>query len=113
MHEFGLTQAVIETSVASAREAGATRVTEIRLTVGELTQVVEEAMEFAFDALSRGTMCEGAKLAIGFVPPRSLCLDCGDEFPHDALHRKCPGCGSPYTQVIAGRELEIASIEIE
>ena len=113
MHEFGLTQAVVETSIASAREAGAARVTEIRLVIGELTQVVEEAMDFAFDVLAEGTMCEGAKLSIGFVPPRSVCLDCGGEFGHDALHRKCPMCGSPYTRVIAGRELEIDSIEVE
>ena len=113
MHEFGLTQAVVETSVVSAREARCTRITEIRLVIGELTQVVSEAMDFAFDALSKGTMCEGAKLTIEFVPPRSVCLDCGVEFGHDQLHRKCPACGSPYTQVVAGRELEIASIEVE
>ena len=113
MHEFGLTQAVVEASVASAREAGATRITEIRLVIGELTQVVSEAMEFAFDVLAKGTMCEDARLTIEFVPPRSDCLDCGAEFGHDQLHRKCPACGSPYTRVVAGRELEIDSIEVE
>ncbi|MGI6220994.1 MAG: hydrogenase maturation nickel metallochaperone HypA [Coriobacteriales bacterium] len=113
MHEFGLTQAVVETASASAREAGAARVTEIRLTVGELTQVVEEAMDFAFEVLRRGTICEGARLTIDFIAPRSRCLDCGIEFAHDALHRKCPECESPFTQVIAGRELEITSIEVE
>lgn len=113
MHEFGLTQAVVETSIASAREAGASRVTAIRLTVGELTQVVDEAMAFAFDVLAKGTMCEGAELAIDFVAPRSRCLDCGAEFAHDALHRRCPACDSPFTQVLVGRELEIASIEVE
>ena len=113
MHEFGLMSSVVETACDSARQAGAVRITRVALVVGELTQAVDEAMRFAYDALVPGTLCEGAELAITFVPARSRCLDCGIEFEHDVYHRACPACGSPFTEIVAGRELLIDKIEIE
>jgi len=53
MHEIGLMMSILESVEESAREAGATRVTRIALSVGEMTEAVGEALEFAFDALTR------------------------------------------------------------
>lgn len=113
MHEFSLVASVIETVEESARQAGATEVLKVRVVAGELTQVVEEAMRFAFEALRGGTCCEHADLVLELVGARSRCLDCGREFAHDPLHRKCPSCGSAFTEIIAGRELFIDSIEVD
>ena len=113
MHEFSLVASVIETVDESARQAGATKVLKVSVVAGELTQVVEEAMNFAFEALREGTCCADAELELRFIEPRSRCADCGIEFTHDAFHRKCPACGSMFTEIIAGRELYIDSIEAE
>ena len=112
MHELGLMTSVMEAVQASAAEAHATSVTQINLVVGEMTEVVREALDFAFEALSEGTICEGAKLEVRIVKPRSVCLDCGEEFSHDRFCRLCAKCGSAATQLVAGRELHIDSIEI-
>jgi hydrogenase nickel incorporation protein HypA/HybF len=47
------------------------------------------------------------------VEPSSFCLECGEEFSHDRFHRICPHCGSYETTLLTGRELEIASIEVD
>ena len=47
------------------------------------------------------------------VRPKSRCLECGAEFEHDRFHLLCPECGGFATELIAGRELQIDSIEVD
>ena len=70
-------------------------------------------MRFAFEALSEGTMCESAELEITMIPPVSICAECGNEYEHDRFHMLCPECGSSFTQLIQGKELQIDSIEVD
>ena len=113
MHEFSLVDAILSTVNESAAEAGATRVLSIDIVVGDLAQVVDEAMDFAFEALSEGTLSEGAELNIQHVPPRSRCTDCGAEFEHGVYTRRCPECDSPFTELLSGREMYIDHIEVD
>lgn len=113
MHEFSLAQSVLTSVLDAAQAAGALRVTRIRLVVGEMTQVVEEAMRFAMEALSEGTLAQGAGLEMDMVEPKSVCHGCGNEYTHDRYHVTCPACGSLATELVAGRELYIDSIEVD
>ena len=100
MHELGIMTGVMESVEEAARNAGATKVLEIDLSV-------------AFEALSEGTMCEGAEFRINMIQPVSTCLECGNEYTHDRYHVTCPKCGSGFTQLIAGKEMRIDSIEVD
>ena len=77
MHEMGITQGILESSFDAAEKAGAQRITEIRITVGELTEIQEFALDFAFQSLTPGTMAEGATLVVTTVAPSSRCRECG------------------------------------
>ena len=70
MHEMGITQGILAASFDAARGAGMTRITEIRIRVGDLTETVDFALQFAFEALTPETMAEGAVLVIekAYVP---------------------------------------------
>jgi hydrogenase nickel incorporation protein HypA/HybF len=113
MHEFGIMQSVLDSVEEAARKANATRISNISLVIGDMTEVVNDALDFAFEALSPGTLAEGASLNITNVKPRSRCAACGAEFEHDRYHWGCPQCDSLATELIAGREMHIDSIEIE
>lgn len=113
MHEFGLVDSIVNMASESAKQAGAVRVTQIDLVVGELTQVVQEAMDFAFEALAAGTICEGAKLNIQYVRAHGKCSDCGAEFDYDIMHTRCPECDSPYTTCVDGRQMYVDKIEVD
>jgi hydrogenase nickel incorporation protein HypA/HybF len=110
---MGIMAEVMESTLSAASDVGATRVNTIRLTIGELTGIVPDALEFAFEALSMGTIAEGGTLEITLVPARSLCLSCGKEFDHDAWDRSCPACGAFLCQVIAGDELVISGADVD
>ena len=113
MHELGIMTSVLDAAKESAREAGATKLLKVSLSVGEMTEAIEDSLRFAFEVLTEGTMSEGAELEINMVTPRSLCLDCGAEYEHDRFHMVCPECGGYNTKLLAGRELQIDSIEVD
>lgn len=113
MHELGIMTGVMQAVETSAKDAGATRVLKVTLSVGEMTEAIEDALRFAFEALSEHSMCEGAELDINMVKPRSRCLECGAEYEHDRFHMFCPECDSFATELVAGRELQIDSIEVD
>lgn len=113
MHEMGITQQILTTAIDAAERAGASRITEIRISIGELTEIVEDALHFAFEALTPGTMAEGATLTVTHVAARSRCRECGTEYGHDRFEMLCPQCGSFNVELLHGRELRIDAIEIE
>lgn len=113
MHELGIMTGVMEAVETSARQAGATKVLKVSLSVGVMTEAIEDALRFAFEALTEHTMCEGAELDITMIHPRSICTECGFEFDHDRYHVACPKCHSGFTQIIQGKELQIDSIEVD
>jgi len=114
MHEMSLMQGALQLALDRARESGATRVHEIRLRIGSLSGVVPEALQFAFEALAAGGLAEGARLTIEDVPARFWCAPCQSEFQvDDVWSAECPVCHQPSGELRAGRELELASMEIE
>ena len=116
MHELGIMTGVLDAVQTSARQAGADRVLKVSLSVGEMTEAIEDALRFAFEALSEQqeyALCAGAELDIAMVRPRSRCLECGAEYDHDRFPMLCPECGSFATELVAGRELQIDSIEVD
>ena len=113
MLELGIMTGVLQAVEESAKQAGSEKVLKISLSVGVMTEAIEDALRFAFEALSEGTMCESAELEITMIPPVSICAECGNEYEHDRFHMLCPECGSSFTQLIQGKELQIDSIEVD
>ena len=96
-----------------ARENGQTRITKISLIIGELTEVQDFALEFAFEALTSESMAAGAELDVTYLAPESRCKVCEHTYQHDRFTMLCPQCGSFEVELLHGRELAIDSIEAE
>jgi len=110
---MGITQGILSSAFEAAENAGAERITEIRISVGEMTEVVEFALQFAFESLTPGTMAEGATLTVTQIPARSHCNSCGADYGHDRFQMVCPVCESLDVNLLQGRELRIDSIEAQ
>lgn len=114
MHELGIMTGVMDTVTKSAHDAGADKVLKVTLSVGEMTECIQDALEFAFEALTEDDpFVRDAELTINMIKPKSRCLECGAEFEHDRFHMFCPECDSFATELLAGRELQIDSIEVD
>lgn len=113
MHELAIMDSALNMALDQAEKAGAIRVHVIHLRIGALSGVVPDALQFAFEALASGTMAEGAALDIEEVPARFWCTMCAREFQSDDYFAECPGCHKPSGDLRGGREMELASMEID
>jgi hydrogenase nickel incorporation protein HypA/HybF len=113
MHELGVTENVLEVVLRHAGDAHAARVTRIELVVGAMTGFVSDSIQFCFEALSPGTIAEGAELVFRQVPVRLRCRTCGAEFEPPDLDWRCPYCDAYAGEVLAGREFFVDNIEID
>ena len=112
MHELSLMEAVRDLAIAQAAARGAARITAISLRIGALTAVEPDALHFAFPVVMAGTIGEGAQLLIEETEALCRCGFCGAEFPAPYGVGECPGCGTLSRELVAGRELELASLEL-
>lgn len=113
MHEMGVVSGIVTASVETAAREDAVRINEIVIRVGVLTEIMQEALDFAFEALTPGTLAEGATLTVNWVEPRSKCHQCGEIFTHGRFDVVCPQCDNPFCELIEGRELLIESVDVE
>jgi hydrogenase nickel incorporation protein HypA/HybF len=113
MHELGIAQSLLEIVEHEAQPYAGARVRRIWLRIGKLSTVVPDALRFAFDAVTRGGMAEGAVLEIEEVPLAIRCHACNEVCIVEDPFMICPQCGAADVEMISGKELEIRSMEIE
>lgn len=113
MHELALAQGIVEVIREQAADGSFTRVKSVRLVIGALSHVEPEAIEFGFDAVSRGTVAEGAALVIDRPPGIAWCLDCEANVEIAGRTDPCPACGGYRLVVTGGEELRVQELEVE
>jgi hydrogenase nickel incorporation protein HypA/HybF len=113
MHEMGIMESAMEAVLAQVHENDATQVHRVVLRIGTLSGVEPEALRFAFDAAVKGTPAAGADLDLETVTARGRCPDCDLEFDVESdFIFTCPRCGRISGELVQGRELELARIEM-
>ena len=110
MHELSLSSAIVNTVV---KHADGRRVTLVELRVGKLRQVVPDTLEFYFEFVARGTVCEGARLEQQVIDARLLCNSCGHEWEIEIPAFRCPQCSGSDVEIASGDEFEVEAIEVE
>ena len=106
------------------------KVRAVKLKIGKMAAFETEQLEFALASSEKNEALEGIKFHIDEVPVEIECKDCGKRyiddrfndmnFAHQIAHApalytppKCPCCKSEDVTIIAGREMELTSIEGE
>ena len=113
MHELGLTKNIIDLVAKEAEKSGFTRTLEIRMKLGEYSDVVPEYILDLFPYAAKGTVAEGAQLFFEHVSGRFQCRGCGYEGPVDRKKACCPDCGGTALKMTAGREFFVDSLKVE
>jgi hydrogenase nickel incorporation protein HypA/HybF len=79
-----------------------------------LSGVDPGALRSAYDLAREQSSFEQTRLVIEEVPLIVRCPACRADRPAVSLQRLCCGqCGAPTPEVVSGRELDIAALEIE
>lgn len=113
MHEFSITQGILNIAVEKAREARASRITAINLVIGEMASVVDDCIQFYFDFLSEDSIAKDARLSFKRIPMQVRCRSCNLSFRPKNTVWSCPQCQKWDAEIVAGQELLIDSIEVK
>lgn len=113
MHEYSITQQIIQIASDQAKENDALTIKRISLVVGEYSGFISDSIQMYFDIISKGTLCEGAVLEVENIKARWRCPACEIDFIRTPLSFACPECGQDAEPTAIGKEFYVKSIEIE
>ena len=112
MHEMSLAEGVLQLIEDAAHRDGFKKVSTVWLEIGQLSAVEPEALAFCFDAVTRGTVADGARLEIITLPGQGWCEACCQTIPMTELLDACPVCGACPIEVTAGAEMRVKELEV-
>lgn len=113
MHEMAVTQSVLDIVIKHAQQAGASRILQINLVVGQMSGIVDDSVQFYFDILGKDTIAEGARLVFDRRPAIYRCLACKTTYQPEGFDWVCPACEALTFEVLSGREFRVDSIEVD
>ena len=114
MHEFSIIESVIDQVAEEVQRAGSGgRVRQVCLAIGRLSGVHVESLRFAFEALSPGTLVDGAELFVRQTRANGHCHDCGAKFETDDFFVPCNECSGSNVRIEGGRDMVLESIELD
>ena len=85
----------------------------VNLSVGRLRQVIPDTLEFYFEFVARGTVCEGARLEQEVIDARLECNGCGHDWEIEIPAFRCPECAGSDVGIASGDEFQVEAIEVE
>lgn len=113
MHELKIAQDLSAIVLEAAEKESFSKVTKVKISFGQLIQIVPDIFEFAFREAVRGTVSQDAELSVEIVPVKMICNECRNDFEVKHNLFKCSFCGSTDLNILTGKELFIKSIEGE
>ena len=112
MHETMVAESLLATISTEAAKQNAKPV-NARISCGMLNAINDEILCFAFEAIAKGTPCEGMKLEIEHKPMQGLCKSCNESFDVELSHPRCSKCGSEVFELLPDAPLLLEEIELQ
>lgn len=114
MHELPITQSLLDITLKHAEAAGATKVKQLNLVIGQMASIVDESVQFYWDIVAKDTIAEGATLHFERLPATFYCFNCSHQFQlNGQADFSCPQCHSSQVRVVGGDDFRLDSIDVE
>jgi len=113
MHEMSLAQALVDQVIELAEKDGCQKILSVDVSIGALSGVMRESLEFCFPVVACGTALEQTVLNVTEVPLKAECGDCGRITNPEPFELTCSHCGSMNLMVLEGKDFKLVSLEVE
>ncbi|GAD89610.1 putative NiFe-hydrogenase nickel incorporation protein [Vibrio halioticoli NBRC 102217] len=110
MHEMSIAQNIVQ--IALEHTQAGERIEQVVISVGELSGIEIDALQFGFSAVTNNTAAQGAILTIETVPGSIFCMNCLAQFDYHSRTDPCPKCRQHQYVVIEGNEMKVKHIEV-
>jgi hydrogenase nickel incorporation protein HypA/HybF len=108
-----LVKALLRQVDAVASEHPASRVSSIRIRIGEFSGVEPDLLSSAYDELVKVTPFPQADLVMEKVPLEAICEQCGNTFRIERFDFQCRNCGSLRLRLRGGEEMLLESVTMQ
>jgi hydrogenase nickel incorporation protein HypA/HybF len=112
MHEALVAQSLLDAVLDEAAKHNATPV-RVKISCGGLHAVNEEVLGFSFEAIAKGTVCEGLALQVEHKPLHAHCRSCDQDFEVEFAQPQCPQCAGEDFELLADAPLLLEEIEFQ
>ena len=113
MHELSLTEKILKIVLETATANQASKVTAVKIVIGELSGIMPEAVATYFELIAKDTIAADAKLEFTSVKATLYCSACNREFTKPDSDFSCPDCGNLGRLGASGHECAVTSSEVE
>ena len=113
VHELALMEGMLLAIEESAQAQGFQRVRGVVLEVGCFAGVDPEALRFAFEVVTGGTVAEGACLTLEEPLGTGWCAACNQGLPVRSRLDPCPLCEGFPLRVTGGTELRLKALDVD
>lgn len=110
---MSIAEGILDIALDYAKQNNAARIGKVALRLGEMASVERESLAFCWETVRQGTIAERAELAIEDVPLIGRCTSCGAEGHVERYNFICPACKAGVLEIISGREMQVAYLEME
>jgi hydrogenase nickel incorporation protein HypA/HybF len=114
MHELSIALSILDVVGEEMENHQGARVEAIHVKLGPLSGVVKDALLSAYELARVQTPFENSRLVFEDMPIVVFCSKChAERSVHSVQRFCCAECDTPATEVLHGRELELAALELE
>ncbi len=113
MHELSIAMSIVDMGLEEAQRRGA-QILTVHLKLGALSGVVKEALLSSYEMACENTALQGSRLVVEEVPVVVFCPQCQAQRSIRSVQWfSCPVCGTPTSEIVQGKELEVVALEIQ
>lgn len=112
MHEMSVCEGLLQNLEEIARRENAKAITKVRLEIGCFAGIEIEALKFAYEVITKGSIANNSQLIIIEQNAKATCFECGHEFETETRICLCPKCNSAKILANGGDALKIKDLEI-
>lgn len=112
MHELSIATSILKTTKQEVEKLKGKKVEEIYLEIGKISGIEISSLDFVWDSCMKGTALENAKVYITEPEGFARCAECDHGFKISKIYDSCEKCGSPFKEIIKGKEMKIKKLVV-
>ena len=113
MHELSIAMSIVELAEEEAELRGV-QIEAVHLKLGALSGVAKDALLSCYQMACENTPLQGSRLVVEEVPVLIFCPNCRAQRSLSCVQLFCcPECGTPCSEIVQGKELEVVALEIK
>ena len=113
MHSLAMAQDILEAALGEAEKHDAKHVKAISVKIGDEHFTESDSLQFCLEAVTKGTIAEGAQIEVESGGITAKCRECALVFSVEDHLPICPRCGDRNPEILTAEEPPQLTLRLE